>query len=438
MQEKDKLKDFLNQSYTGYEPSMPENDWGEFHVKLSRKVHFIKVRKNIIIIFAAILIVAGIYIGKQLSLQRKSYIYQPSREQTVVPGQDKLLRNIQSEDKIIQDGTVKQENSSLPVNSTLKGNQKTGWENPVIQVHQNNLTDLKAISAESINEQQVNRIDLEKAAKKYEPLAFTGTLLHPTARLLYLNDISLKFEPGSSSLIRITPKIFRPYFMLRLFASPGYNFPSYEVNRSKQSQVHENYTSLRNDADKGVLSFSGGLNLDFNFTGKISVTSGLVYRSVKSAGTYKFIKNRIPVVDSATRNILGYITVPDTSEQNFRIENQSGYLEIPLVVNYKLFRFNNISFGIKGGGSFIYLLNSTGNFLDPTYLNPTPVDRSRYNKTNMGILLGLNMTYDINQWISVEIEPAWNRFAKSVFKENEIVDVRPWNLSVKGGIVLKL
>ncbi len=56
----------------------------------------------------------------------------------------------------------------------------------------------------------------------------------------------------------------------------------------------------------------------------------------------------------------------------------------------------------------------------------------------MGIILGMNISYDVNRWISVEIEPAWNRFVKSVYKENEIVGSCPWNLGVNGGIVLKL
>lgn len=435
MYEKDQLKEFLNQSYAGFEPDLPENDWAEFQVKFQRKKKLLHIKWNTILLSAiALLFMFGIgghryiYHRKQIITKSFSSHNSPGKVIQRIKPKNSPTQNLTAlpfDKKAIPEKAGHLSDKSLvqPVYSVTK--EITGSSTLPVK-------NQSAIKTENKNQEKIfiaqNTVSGKIALNKFH------------FRQQFLNENKSKSPATGNKLAGnlLRPKISRPFIFIRLVASPSVTFPSYHLNNSRQSEVHENYKAVRDKSEKASLSFSGGINLDFKPAGNFSVTSGVIYRSYKSSSDYKFINNRIPVVDSATRNIVGYISIHDTIEKNFHTESQSDYIEVPLIINYKIFRLNNLSFGLKTGGSFAYHLKSAGNMLDPTFLNQKVLNNSQFNKTNWGVLFGFNCIWDAGEFISVGLEPVLSRFGNSAYKKTEIVGSKPWSLSMNCNLIFKL
>ncbi|MGZ5283894.1 MAG: outer membrane beta-barrel protein [Bacteroidia bacterium] len=133
--------------------------------------------------------------------------------------------------------------------------------------------------------------------------------------------------------------------------SPMFSGRSISMNAGKTEQTHKNYFDLRNSQEKPSTGYNAGIFAQYNIWKNLAVQSGIEYQQQREKASYKFYNNEIPVIDSASGNILGYIEFEDTTGTNYTHQNTYSYASIPLLIGYEIPLSNKWSFGLQAGGN---------------------------------------------------------------------------------------
>lgn len=449
MIEHDSLKEYLTKKLSGYTPPLPDNDWPEFREKLNKRFWREKVFLNFMGLFlASVLLVLAIGNFNSFKTAFHNKLPGKNRAAYATAGKNSLLTNKTT----LTQNSLQLINNVNKNNNTLNKNLKSKIISGLKQ-NDNYLKENKNHTAVS-TEKNIN-LENKLLGKNYSN---SGNIINNTTtekiisnnadKTLLTRQSLISFElpavaasvPKINDAFNINPlkSLFgRPLIIMKIVLSPSFSFQSYKIN--KKQQVHEYYDSIENKSQKAGLSFSEGINVEYPLTRRITITSGLVYNSCRISARYNFKNNKIPVIDSATNKIFGYIT--DTSHTLARTSFSSvinyQFIEVPVTVNVKAFKFKRFSFGIKAGGSLMYLLSSGGTSLNPTKLLQETVSDNQFNKTNFGVLAGASCIYNINGVFSVGIEPVWSRQLNSIYKKGEAVSVYPWEINLNFSLMMK-
>lgn len=458
MNNNDLFNEILTQKFSGYIPVLPEDDWVNFQDKLKKKLRKTKLFLNLLnLSLTSSLLILGFwnftgfgsfYINSQLTNNKANYIenkVNPAHSNNLISTHTKNILDNNFKNKSIQQSQNHfiTSNPSLNTVITFHGAKSITSDKNNIPVDKN--TSYKNVTTEnnviSGNEKET-RVDSRVSDNTGINNKSSGTIQpmkKETMLLSRINAYSLIPEKISQQVItnHFKPLFHRPLILFKLVASPSYTFGSYKTKAGSDSLIHENYKEIRDKSEKGGFSLSGGLNIECYLNKRLSVTSGLIYNSFRITGKYDFTNNKIPVVDSATKKIVGYITINDTIGTHFKIDNKYNFIEVPVIITYRAFKFKRLSFDLKTGGNFMYLLSSDEKILNPTKLKIQDISGDHFNKTNWSLMAGLSCTYDINGIISVGFEPMWRKIVDPLFKKDEIINLYPWSVSMNISLMLK-
>jgi hypothetical protein len=60
------------------------------------------------------------------------------------------------------------------------------------------------------------------------------------------------------------------------------------------------------------------------------------------------------------------------------------------------------------------------------------------NKNGYAILLDCGISYDINQWLGITIEPSFRYYLKNIYGTNGDAGIKPCSLGMRAGVFVKL
>jgi hypothetical protein len=248
---------------------------------------------------------------------------------------------------------------------------------------------------------------------------------------------------------------------LSAMASPNY----YSSFNSGQSQAS---TDLAN-AEKSVVSYSGGMAVSYKFNKRVSIQSGLIYSSVgkeitgigafsgfnkyftakggsefsvkTSNGSIVATNSDIYLRDNVASRVQTRYSadVFDPAKANLTYLNNSinqnfNYLEIPLLFKYKAID-RKIDVIVVGGLSYNMLVGNTA------YAN---VDGMKYsigkteglNSVNFSSSVGLGFEYNLSQKISFDLEPTF-RYYLTPFSDITGSSSHPYGFGIFTGLSYK-
>jgi len=443
------IKAGLKQRYQNFEVPLPQGDWNEFQGKLDQKNKKRALfRRYLYIVLATFVVslttITTVYISKEktTTIAHKQVLIQKKQTLSEQPIQihKEIPVSVNIEKKLAvpaNRNSIHQKNETTSVSSqpikqagdiVIKGNNSPKNDEvvntipsekstlPVTDITNRQLTELKkqAIS---------DTIILETINKKPDVVA--SNLLKPDS--VIIPQINQEKKP--SNLTKIACKIV---------FSPDYTFNKSTTNSANAPRIHENYNLISGESEKGAISFSLGVNLEFFVMKNLSVTSGLFYDKYSTGGKYDFYNNKIPVIDSITGIIKGYITVNDTVGVHYSINNSYSYLELPLILNYYIALGEKWKLNLKAGGSMIYYMSSSGKTITADELVLKDVNTYSYNTINWGLILGLGCYYRLSDRINIGLEPTFKQFLGSLMKNDEITDMKPWSVGVNANVQIKL
>lgn len=224
--------------------------------------------------------------------------------------------------------------------------------------------------------------------------------------------------------------------------SPLYSFRSTEQSSDVKLPGTEYYNTIENP----MMTYSGGISVEFSSQSRWSIQSGILYSQVGQVSS-EFIAvtdmNSPYTVSTSVGEIQPNIALkpdlppgisappggPIFSEED--LIQQFEYIEIPFIARYKVID-RKIDFNVMGGLSTNFLV------ANDVYLNS--VDKSnRVGKTdgvnaiNYSSTIGLGAEYEINKNMSVQLEPAF-RYSLTPINSDQNVKVYPYSFAIFTGI----
>jgi hypothetical protein len=313
---------------------------------------------------------------------------------------------------------------------------------------------------ESINEQDLNYIPKASGPSLNSRFNLPRqsmdllNLNYKTDNVLYIADLEKQnylSDPAKEKINR---------WSVTAMASPTY----YPTSQSGSDDIAKQIMS----SEQSQISYSGGVALAYNISKKLSIQSGLYYSSIgqevdgiNSFGGFRqyvytkgdhnfevltsngkiFTNNSdVFLLDGAGERVLTRYTndVFDPAKSNLQILNSSlhqnfGYLEMPVILRYKLID-RSIDLNLIGGLSYNLLINNS------VY---TMVDGDRYTVGTTGLnpfivssSLGMGMEYSLSEKFSLNFEPTFRYYLNPFGKMPEL-RTHPYSFGIFSGLSYK-
>jgi hypothetical protein len=229
---------------------------------------------------------------------------------------------------------------------------------------------------------------------------------------------------------------------LGIFFSPESSFRSLTGTDNYTSSVQE-----RNQTEKPKISFSSGINLQYKWTNKVIVGTGIWYMGVGEKGKY-------------------YNDSTKTNPQNYT--NSYHYVGLPLMIGYQLGnrRFNatvytgiviNRLVSVKSNykEKNFYTVqtpqlvsdttgeddqNQVGQNDDSTatqvqYISTkVPVEGPHYNNWNLVYVAYFELNYQLYKRLSIHVGPTFKYFLTSIYTKDETQKSKPYSIGLQVGI----
>ncbi len=224
---------------------------------------------------------------------------------------------------------------------------------------------------------------------------------------------------------------------LRFFMAPTYNLPSLEYHNA-EAQTHKEFQKAIDNAVKPGWGLDAGFELRYRIYKNLRISTGFTYREVVTQNNYDFEVNEIPVIDSASGNILAYISTNQPEQRMESSSNMYTFLNIPLSLYYE--KPIGLKWTLTGEviNNISFLVNQSGYGINPTTLELKKSEESFFNKTTNSYQLRLGLRYKLTENFYLALEPAYRKSYQD-FISDESVSWKPrdFSLSLTGIVILK-
>lgn len=222
----------------------------------------------------------------------------------------------------------------------------------------------------------------------------------------YPVSISKPFKIQSAiKPLRIKPSILGVYLSFNPATIKSY------ITLIGDSKTHKSYSNFRTQGEKMKSGLGLEFGLQFNPIKKLSIASGVIIEERIEQVNYNFKRNEIPVMDSASGEIFGYVIIPDSSADKIEYSksNTYKYTGIPITLNYQILSFTRYRLGIILNGSYLKQTGLQGKTLNRSSLSLE--DLTLANSTQLTKLfnggVGFYMSFLLSSRLTISIAPKY-------------------------------
>ncbi len=365
---------------------------------------------------------------------------------------NKKQQNIKQEPKSIykSNNSISFSNSNTNNISSEKTNQ--------IKINRQNINRLQTLLAKNIKSdfiQQKNKIKKKKELLKNQNSKNISFL--ETINTNDITEYNIKREKLRKHLLKSGNNQKNRWTLQGQF-SPNYsyrNLKQLDNNSTKGKTANTSSKNYFDDNEKGLIAYSGGLNINYQVKNKWSLQSGIYYSKIgqynNNVIVYKdpndpkgsFIQTSAGNIKYNTAYSNGGLRPVDVdydSDTTYNIQNSKltqkfEFIEIPLIVKYKVID-TKIDFHILCGLSTGILINNK------TYLKKENEKDIIYATPNINSLiyngwLGIGIEYPILKKITLNIDPNF-KYSLKPFNNSDTFKYFPYSISLFTGISYNL
>jgi hypothetical protein len=135
---------------------------------------------------------------------------------------------------------------------------------------------------------------------------------------------------------------------------------------------------------------------------------------------------------------------PETVEESrdkIPFNNYYGYLEIPLLANYRIWKKDNFNFDLQGGFSYTYLNHVDAmvyDFETDVYYWISKRSFDYLNRHNANAYLGFSISQYISPNVEIFANPQFRMTLRSTFSENYLVKQHQYSAGMRLGMKVNL
>jgi len=230
---------------------------------------------------------------------------------------------------------------------------------------------------------------------------------------------------------------------------PQYTYRNFDLLQAESSRIPEYM-----EKESGLLAYTGGVNVEADRGGRLTVQSGLFYSKI--AMTRPYVSNESDYFDIGETynsnstdqlnksNTIGTIVFENDLPQNlvrtdegyvepgpYELETQLGYVEIPFVVKYKIID-RKLGVNINGGIWADILMGTKVYKMDGNQIYVEGINEDMRTLT-VSSSLSFGFTYPISNKLSLNCEPFF-RYYLSQVNTNIETAVYPYSLGILTGV----
>ncbi|MGB0178281.1 MAG: hypothetical protein ACPF9D_14035, partial [Owenweeksia sp.] len=213
--------------------------------------------------------------------------------------------------------------------------------------------------------------------------------------------------------VQKTPE--RGRFELRVFAGPEFSLNTHQYH-PEEERTHKDFAEATDDAVQPGLGWDAGLELRYRVWKGIRISSGFGLRKMITRNQYQYAINEIPVIDSASGNILAYLPSTQPEQRSAQGSNTFTYLSIPLSLTYE-YPINR-RWALTGEAVYqhSFLLDHGGTEVDPTTLELRESKNDDLVSDMGAYQLRLGLRYQLNDNLFISLEPAYRSTFKDIYQ----------------------
>jgi hypothetical protein len=226
---------------------------------------------------------------------------------------------------------------------------------------------------------------------------------------------STETNHASQAAINFSP-IPDPKWSFIVSIYPSFTFRELGINPGRAQSVHQNYEDIANTSERHGFAMNTGLDISYNFSQDLFITSGLYYIQHKIGGRYNFENELRPILNLGI--IQGYETVPAIVVDR-SIFNTYHYLNVPLLLSYQPWASPKIRIKMEGGISTLFFVGAEGITLDPTSLAIRESADLDYRSILFSLNIRIGASYLLNKNVMFGLEPSLLYFNNTIYKDPE-------------------
>ena len=459
----DQMDDIFRKQLRNYSQSVPDDIWGNIHQALDNN----KKAKRITIYRIAAAVAAFAIIGS-------GYLYLSNNgesfDNNTVITENNLQQESVNEAKIFNQEKV---NEKIADDFENKKIEELDVENHKL-IAEANFAEIKSYNSNNLMPVES---DIEKREKNLEKLSQKQISIKSEGVELAIIDVR---KQRVKSYLNSLPDIYNSYALNDLIEdkesknskwilggefSPLY---SYRYIADAGSDYNQDYY---NSAENPIMSYTGGLNVQYKAIGRLTVQTGVYYTTMgqsfdymsvyantaydlvaeeykdrfvnsysitNSSGDVSFNSPYVIIDEKLTRvnNLSDSKGVADVSDPIFNnldaeIQQSFQYVEVPFLMRYKLID-KNVDFNIIGGFGANFLI---GNDVYLKYAGNKEVigETKGVNTINYNSILGFGIEYPVMDRINIRLEPSVKYYLNEI-NSSSSVESHPYSIGIYAGV----
>lgn len=212
------------------------------------------------------------------------------------------------------------------------------------------------------------------------------------------------------------------------------------ANMSYQSEpgfTHKELAVVSENSAEPGLGFDAGVEVSYFVTPHFKVSSGIGIRRFTTQNTFNYEVSEIPVMDSATGQILGYLPAGQPATYQDKSVNSYTYFSIPVSLFYE----QQLTSRWSVTGEFVntaqLFIQQNSTSINPQSLEVRTTQDNTFNKAVFSYQLKVGLRYYFNDKTAVSLEPAYRGHYSNIYNST-ILQWRPTDWSVNLAIIYRL
>jgi hypothetical protein len=466
----------FQESFKDFQVDAPKNAWANIEKKLSKKsrrrVFPIWLKLGAAAAIIAVLILAGSqwFLGTQVSNPNNSVVDTPQEiENTPTTIQENNLfttpnnsegSSQESTDVVVTDNpennsntsqSDKEANDNTTLNQNQNQNQNQNSSSATVNVTESNKNTLLNSSTNKTSTIKKPSLVVEDTRSEFNSKPVLQSYVPLIASVISLDDKPTQSK--QQSLIEVAQKIYeeeitdentskkRSWFIKPQIA------PTFYGNLGEGSAID---ASLSQNSGQGQVDMSYGVNVAYQLNDRIKIRSGInrvnlnyatnnVYL-VPDSGLASFNNANLSAGFESSVLTLQQLESLDAQgsigrfpTETSELQQQLGYIEVPMEVEYKLLD-KAININIIGGASTLLLSNN--NIDIQTGDNSTSIgEANNINNISFSSNFAIGFDYDISERFMLNLEPTF-KYQINTFQSGT-TDFQPYFFGIYSGLIFK-
>jgi len=262
----------------------------------------------------------------------------------------------------------------------------------------------------------------------------------PVSRINFIKNLKVKTTDKIVRQLRIDhdsilynrlinkPTISR--FSYSVTIGPNLFVDHFKLRNQFISKTHEDYEKLRLNSQRSGTGLTVGFLSNYSLNKLVSLHGGLLYSEFFEVMNYNYINYKIPVIDSITKNIIGYLHDSSALPQIYYNKNRIDFLSLPIFITLDLFSINKLSFKLGFGSMLSMNTQVKGKKLTSKTLELVDLRKKDIYVLNSSLISSFGMFYQLNNKMTLGIAPIYTKFFNFKLNNNNIND-RPYSVEIK-------